>query len=536
MTFIAYVSPVPKAQFLDNNGFVLAGGLVYTYQAGTTTPLVTYTDGISGIANTNPVVLDSSGRADIWLGPTLYKIVLKTSAGTTIWTEDNISGTGFINGNFITYWGGTSAGSANALAITTSPSFSSYTTPLQITFIAGFSNTSAATLNANSIGVKNLYRESPTGPVPLVGGEIVIGNIYTATYDGTRFQLTSGLPASSGIQITAAGGTSDAITATYSTAITGLTDQLFLAFTAASPNLTTAPTFSPNGLTAHPITKQGGYPLSPGDIANTGATYIVEYNLASTRWDLLNPSTTAAIQGNFRNLRIKWASNTTFTITADEISVQQGAIDLTRRVDNVSVTNTITTSGINGLDSGTLSPSTWYSVWVMSDGTNTGSLISLQFNAGSISYPGSYVFAARVGAIRTDSSSHIIGFIQNDRIFQWQPGNNLTNIPTIATGILGNPTAPTYVASSFSTAVAPTASKISIILSGSVNGTIVAAAPNASYGLPGANNNLLISNSGGPNVDLHIKADYAIDNATNFYYASSEATGNLSVNGYEDSI
>ena len=50
------ISPTPKLQFLDANGAPLAGGLLYTYAAGTTTPLASYTDSTGVTANTNPVV------------------------------------------------------------------------------------------------------------------------------------------------------------------------------------------------------------------------------------------------------------------------------------------------------------------------------------------------------------------------------------------------------------------------------------------------------------------------------------------------
>ena len=49
-------------QFFDNNGNVLSGGLLYTYEAGTTTPQTTFTSRSGTIANTNPIILDSAGR------------------------------------------------------------------------------------------------------------------------------------------------------------------------------------------------------------------------------------------------------------------------------------------------------------------------------------------------------------------------------------------------------------------------------------------------------------------------------------------
>lgn len=83
-------APVPKAQFLDKNGAPLAGGLLYSYIAGTATPQNTYTDSTGTVPNSNPVVLDSGGFANVWLGPTTYKLVLKDASGNLQWSVDNI--------------------------------------------------------------------------------------------------------------------------------------------------------------------------------------------------------------------------------------------------------------------------------------------------------------------------------------------------------------------------------------------------------------------------------------------------------------
>jgi hypothetical protein len=80
-------------QFFDNNGIPLSGGLIYTYQAGTSTPLATYTDNSGNTANANPIVLDSSGRVpyEIWMFTGYsYKFVIQTSAGASIQTLDNL--------------------------------------------------------------------------------------------------------------------------------------------------------------------------------------------------------------------------------------------------------------------------------------------------------------------------------------------------------------------------------------------------------------------------------------------------------------
>jgi hypothetical protein len=84
------------AQFFDDNGIPLAGGLIYSYQAGTSTPEATYTTAAGDIAHTNPIVLDAAGRVptgEIWLTNGIsYKFVLKTAGDILIATYDNIDG------------------------------------------------------------------------------------------------------------------------------------------------------------------------------------------------------------------------------------------------------------------------------------------------------------------------------------------------------------------------------------------------------------------------------------------------------------
>lgn len=83
--------PVLKQRFFDADGVPLAGGLLYSYVAGTATPLATYSD-YDGTVNTNPVVMDADGYADVWIDPSkFYKFILKDSLGTTIFTEDNVA-------------------------------------------------------------------------------------------------------------------------------------------------------------------------------------------------------------------------------------------------------------------------------------------------------------------------------------------------------------------------------------------------------------------------------------------------------------
>jgi len=88
------LSPVGNGQqFFNNNGQPNAGGLIYTYQAGSSTLLTTYTTVNGTIANTNPIVLDAYGRtpSEIWMQAGYsYKFIIQTSSAVTLQTLDNL--------------------------------------------------------------------------------------------------------------------------------------------------------------------------------------------------------------------------------------------------------------------------------------------------------------------------------------------------------------------------------------------------------------------------------------------------------------
>lgn len=90
------LAPLPKMAFLGNNGRPLVGGRLFTYLAGTNTKTPTYSDE-AGTPNTNPVVLDFRGEANVWLDPEVtYKFVLAVRGNDDpptdpIWSVDDIS-------------------------------------------------------------------------------------------------------------------------------------------------------------------------------------------------------------------------------------------------------------------------------------------------------------------------------------------------------------------------------------------------------------------------------------------------------------
>jgi hypothetical protein len=93
------VTPYPRFKaFYPASGTPLSGGFLYTAAPGTTVqygfppayPQATYTDSTGMTANSNPVVLDANGEADVWLS-TFTKLVLFDMNGNLVWSKDNVS-------------------------------------------------------------------------------------------------------------------------------------------------------------------------------------------------------------------------------------------------------------------------------------------------------------------------------------------------------------------------------------------------------------------------------------------------------------
>jgi len=84
----------PFIQVVNANGKPYAGAKLYTYQAGTTTPLASYANSNLTTPHTNPVVADANGTFPaIYLQKQSYKLRLETSAGVLIDETDNVDST-----------------------------------------------------------------------------------------------------------------------------------------------------------------------------------------------------------------------------------------------------------------------------------------------------------------------------------------------------------------------------------------------------------------------------------------------------------
>lgn len=162
-----------------------------------------------------------------------------------------------------------------------------------------------------------------------------LDNIIETTDNVTVFNVSTGsiIPSATG------SGTVSAITADFTPNLT-LTDKQLCIVTSVGANITTTPTFSPDGVTARTIVKYGGQALALGNTGAVGFPMLLQYDLTNTRWELMNPATNVPIASlaeivagtagkfvdaaGFKSVVTSWASYTpTFTSlgTVSNVSV-----------------------------------------------------------------------------------------------------------------------------------------------------------------------------------------------------------------------
>ena len=178
------------AQFFDDNGSPLVGGKLYSYAAGTTTLLATYTTSAGTVANTNPIILNAGGRTsnEIWQATgILLKFVLYNSVDELIGTYDGIPS---INDPFGINSQLSSIAGTNTITATATPALTAYATGAIYSFIAANTNTGAATLSIDSLTATSITKN---GSVALSAGDIQSGKMMLVEYDGTTFQLMNNI-------------------------------------------------------------------------------------------------------------------------------------------------------------------------------------------------------------------------------------------------------------------------------------------------------------------------------------------------------
>jgi len=280
-------------------GVPASGGLLYTYAAGTTTKLATYTDSTGSTPQTNPIVLNARGEPQntlgnsvgLWLtNSTAYKFVLSPSTDTdpptnAIWTIDNITA-GQLTGTSYT------ASGTNAIALTptnNTPTPIAYANYNTYVFAAPATSTGPVTIQVGSLGYLNAYIngvQATTGQIQ--SGEVVIAVYNSALNSGAGgFALYLSIN-SQPLVYGADTGSANAYVVNPTFVLSSLTTGQVVVFLAANAN-TTASTVNVSGLGAKSIVTPQGAALYSGQIASNQACVCV-YN--GTSWQLVNPYNT----------------------------------------------------------------------------------------------------------------------------------------------------------------------------------------------------------------------------------------------------
>lgn len=178
-----------------------------------------------------------------------------------------------------------------------------------------------------------------------------------------------------------AGGTADALTATFSPVHSAHVAGRVLVITAAAANATPTPTFTLDGLAAKTITKNGGQALVAGDIYGAGHELILKD--AGTYYELMNP---ALPDLNGKELILDADADTSITAdTDDQVDFRLGGTDIIRFKTVVSAVNgldfigTATGVGVNITAQGTDS-----NISIISTPKGTGEAYSTTVSANEV--------------------------------------------------------------------------------------------------------------------------------------------------------
>jgi hypothetical protein len=193
------------------------------------------------------------------------------------------------------------------------------------------------------------------------------------------------------------------------------------------------------------IVGNASFTAAAGDIVDVEAITTTTFRLIPIRED--GQSIAGGVAGTASRLKLvnnTATPNSKVDVTADEM-ILKNASGKPLLVSNVNLTLDIAVAGLNGLDTGAEAVSTWYSVWVLSDGTAIGGVLSLSATAPTL--PGAYTYKGFAGWVRNDSSGNFLVFVQ----FDWKWACREVSVFSGMSGVLS------YTAQSISGQVPPQA-------------------------------------------------------------------------------
>lgn len=392
----------------------IVGALPFQLQNGTTA------DATQVMADFNKILNDTNANAakngvntDITALAALVTPITPAQGGTTI------------------YYASTSGGSANAQTVA-SPTPSGFTLAVgkRVTFVAGFTNTGAMTLNVNSTGATNVYRYTPSGPVALVGGEVIANNYTEVVFDGTQYQLytNAAVPGYGPTTSLASATTTDLGTIpSHNVLITGTTTITGFGSTA----VTTYPIYRLKFSGALTLTYNATSLILPGATSITTAandTASARY-LGSGNWQITDYSKANGqplafsanfLQGYINGCILSTAGGSgTMSIAACEATDSTNAQVMIGAASSKTTASWAVGSGNGGLDTGAIANTTWYHFYeIVRPDTGVVDYI-FSTSASSPTLPANYTLYRRIGSGRTDGSAHWLAFTQTRDTFIW---------------------------------------------------------------------------------------------------------------------
>lgn len=223
--------------------------------------------GVNAIA---PVPVLSSGGAQLGAGDMakggLYVISFDGTQFRVI---------GSTNQNALWHYGD-DTGTANTLAVATSPPVAAYGAGLVVAVRVANANTGPTTVNANGLGPVTVTR---SGGGPLQASDLAPGMVIVLLHDGTKFQIINALGAASESSLLHHGddtGTANAVVSTVVPPISAYGKGVAALISIANSN-TGPTTINLNGLGTRALVRSNGTPTQAGDVAG-GTLALVAYD------------------------------------------------------------------------------------------------------------------------------------------------------------------------------------------------------------------------------------------------------------------
>lgn len=436
---------------------------------------------------------------------------------------------------------GAGSGTANAqIVASTTPTGFALTAGFSVYWIPSVANTGALTLAVNGTTATAVKFLSESGLEALIGGEVVINQLAKATYDGTQFVLDLDPMVGFGAFTSLASATTtDLGTAlSHSIAISGTTTITSFGATANAAR----PVYLLYFQGAMILTNSSPALILPGNANITTAasdSALVVYT-GSGNWQMLAYFRRSGAPFSFTSvpsaiglsiLNNTGTPNSQIDIAADQVIMTQLSSATAILATAVALTVNTSTTGANGLDTGSRAATTVYNLFLISNGSTTSGLASLSATAPTL--PSGYIYFMRVGAMITDGSGNFLRTRQVGNHTQ-----NLTsaaNLPQISTGNLA------VTSKAIGAFVPPTAVSIYISYFGQTNGVgpSYLGAAGASFGaLPNTQPFAEMEDgTNGSQVDFYVKTQEIVLQSTNIFVASTGMTSAIfQAAGWRDKV